>query len=295
MFRRIITQTIFLEVPYYKGYIMAPNIEHTLGPFSSITQAHECLEDIYTLIHHHSRSIRHNASKIPYQGPEKHMTLLHRWHTYFLNLITLRRTHFTPKESTGATILQLHYIALFIMSATALDTSPEAFETFTPSFSRIIALTEHLLKPCPSSQEALFSAVAPAALPKFSFDMGVIPPLYYTALRCRSSAVRWKAIALLQQAPLREGIWGAAMTANMARKFVEVEEDNATKAEAAAMASVYDIPGIRGLKGVSDGELGRDRYLTVRFSMPSAYERLIKMHIGKMGLKNGGREEVVTW
>ena len=41
----------------------------------------------------------------------------------------------------------------------------------------------------------------------FTFEMGLIPPLYWTALKCRDARIRSKAFDLLKEAPAREGLW----------------------------------------------------------------------------------------
>jgi len=54
--------------------------------------------------------------------------------------------------------------------------------------------------------------------------MGWIPPLYYTAIKCRIHRVRLQAIKLLASTSHREGIWDANSAACVARKVMEVEE-----------------------------------------------------------------------
>lgn len=55
-------------------------------------------------------------------------------------------------------------------------------------------------------------------------DMGWIPPLYYTAIKCRIHRVRLQAIKLLASTSHREGIWDANSAACIARKVMEIEE-----------------------------------------------------------------------
>jgi len=55
-------------------------------------------------------------------------------------------------------------------------------------------------------------------------DMGWIPPLYYTAIKCRIHRVRLQAIKLLASTSHREGIWDANSAACVARKVMEIEE-----------------------------------------------------------------------
>ena len=61
--------------------------------------------------------------------------------------------------------------------------------------------------------------------PPFTFEMGVIPPLYSAALRCRHPRLRREAHALLTQAPLKEGPWKSIPMTRMLDRVFEIEED----------------------------------------------------------------------
>jgi hypothetical protein len=60
----------------------------------------------------------------------------------------------------------------------------------------------------------------------FAFEMGMIPPLYFTAMKCRVPSLRRAAIALLEQTmPRREGIWIADLYIAVSRRLIEIEEE----------------------------------------------------------------------
>lgn len=65
-----------------------------------------------------------------------------------------------------------------------------------------------------SKQDA---AVATGFLPLFSFDLALIPPLFYVAQRAPSFALRQKAIYMLRERPWREGAWDSATMASIAQ------------------------------------------------------------------------------
>lgn len=54
-------------------------------------------------------------------------------------------------------------------------------------------------------------------------DIGWIPPLYYTALKCRDNRTRLHAIRLLQVIPHREGVWDSTLAAIIATKVMQLE------------------------------------------------------------------------
>ena len=63
-----------------------------------------------------------------------------------------------------------------------------------------------------------------AAEPCFILEMGVIPPLYFVAIKCRSRRIRREALALIKRAPMRDNLWRTIPTAAIAAKVIEIEE-----------------------------------------------------------------------
>lgn len=59
---------------------------------------------------------------------------------------------------------------------------------------------------------------------RFSFEMGIIAPLFFTAFKCRDPTLRRRAIALLYCGPRQEGSWDAISCAKAAERLVEMEE-----------------------------------------------------------------------
>jgi hypothetical protein len=55
-------------------------------------------------------------------------------------------------------------------------------------------------------------------------DLGWIPPLFFTALKCRHHRIRMQAIKLLSYALHKEGVWDAKLSVSLAREVVELEE-----------------------------------------------------------------------
>jgi hypothetical protein len=58
----------------------------------------------------------------------------------------------------------------------------------------------------------------------FTVDMGYIPVLYYTALKCRVPRIRRQAMKLMEASPHREGVWDGEFAAAIARRIVGIEE-----------------------------------------------------------------------
>ena len=57
-------------------------------------------------------------------------------------------------------------------------------------------------------------------------EIGWIPPLYYTAIKCRVHRIRLHAIRLLELSSHREGFWVASIMAAVARQVMTLEDDD---------------------------------------------------------------------
>jgi hypothetical protein len=65
----------------------------------------------------------------------------------------------------------------------------------------------------------------PPRMATFSFDRGVVAPLFTEATKCREPTVRRKALGLLQQYSRREGIWDSCVAFGVATWFMNKEEE----------------------------------------------------------------------
>jgi len=97
-------------------------------------------------------------------------------------------------QSSGMAYLQLYYHFLMIILPCIL--SEKSYDNHTATFAQIVSLSKSIL-------ETPYSG-PPRVL---SFDMGIIPPLFLTTLKCRILPLRRMAISLLKLAPEREGLW----------------------------------------------------------------------------------------
>jgi hypothetical protein len=124
----------------------------------------------------------------------------------------------------GSTLLRMSYITFKIWLAACISTEETIFDEKTQEFAAIIALASTLMKSSYSyiSLPQRLSARDPVS---FTFEMGVIAPLYFVALKCRDGQLRRKAISLLSICtPRREGFWDADILTYVARRAVELEE-----------------------------------------------------------------------
>jgi hypothetical protein len=139
----------------------------------------------------------------------------------------------SASSDISANILLISYINAKIWTRTAIYPDESAWDSQLPSFKEILTLcTEVITNSGERTRKGPYSLVGlPRASPKrpvwrdaFTFEMGVIPPLYFTAIKCRDPKVRHEAITLLGLArPRKEGLWDARNLMSIAKRVIEIE------------------------------------------------------------------------
>jgi hypothetical protein len=99
----------------------------------------------------------------------------------------------------------------------------------------------------------------------FTAEMGFLPPLYYTGLKCRHPHLRREATRLLRKHPYLEGIWDSDLAAKIVERVTELEE--------ASVFVGHEFSNTRGATTHSS-ELpilpDSSRYLQVRVVLPKS-------------------------
>ncbi|KAE9379928.1 hypothetical protein N431DRAFT_448759 [Stipitochalara longipes BDJ] len=155
-------------------------------------------------------------------------------------------TQFSPSNANvvtdiSANILLISYIMSKIWTRTAIYPDESAWDTQLLSFKEILTLcTEVITNSGERRRRGPYSLVGlPRASPKrpvwrdaFTFEMGIIPSLYFVAIKCRDPAIRREAIRLLGLArPRKEGLWNARNLTSIAERVIETEEDGIVEPE----------------------------------------------------------------
>ena len=127
----------------------------------------------------------------------------------------------TERDLDAAKTLRIHLIIaqLWLKSATMPEEC--ANDQWTTEFDAAVSLAEDI-----HSIHGTEEQQANADYSTFLFDMEVISPLYYVALRCRHPQVRRRAIQVLKKSRRREGLWDSEMAAAIAERDMEIEEAN---------------------------------------------------------------------
>lgn len=99
-------------------------------------------------------------------------------------------------EMKASITLELHIKAIYMGTMKSLARDEMVYDAYDDIYTDIVELSEKLITLSPASK-----------VPKFSFDTGVIIPLWFTGHKCRNPTIRRKVISLLVNYPRREGVW----------------------------------------------------------------------------------------
>ncbi|KIH91206.1 hypothetical protein SPBR_01651 [Sporothrix brasiliensis 5110] len=132
----------------------------------------------------------------------------------------------TPEPGTErvASLLRLRYLIARVWMADGPDRSEMAYDDHVEVFAGIAAEAERCLGVCGQADPVEQIPPMHAKPTPFTFEMGLIPPLYWALLRCRQPLLRRRLLALLRQAPAQEGLWSRDIMVQVARAVMAYEE-----------------------------------------------------------------------
>ena len=150
---------------------------------------------------------------------------LESWFQIYL----VSRVHLQADKGIVGTIayklLRLHHTLAKVMSEVCLQPEDEScFDTHTDGFVALIRQAIDLSNTIMSTDLSNTPFDHTPGISPFVADLGWIPPLYYTAIKCRIHRIRLQAIRLLDSITSKEGIWDAVFAASIAREVMRIEE-----------------------------------------------------------------------
>ncbi|KAM0230408.1 hypothetical protein ACHAP5_011370 [Fusarium lateritium] len=133
-----------------------------------------------------------------------------------------------PAEQLAQRLLLVYYTMASIITDTALYAGDESvFDHHVLQFASIIAWAKELTetnKPSASKHAASHSHCSRYFT--FTSDLGLIPALYYTAIKCRDLELRKTALSMLATKTHQEGIWEGSTAALIAAEVIRLETPN---------------------------------------------------------------------
>ncbi|CAG8886483.1 unnamed protein product [Penicillium egyptiacum] len=115
-------------------------------------------------------------------------------------------------------LLDLYFYTCSIIAETYHSEFESIFDHYTDRFQTIVDLAESVTEMWKRESQA-FSLL-------FSFDLGITPPMFLAASRCRHPLIRRKAVSLMLQSPFYHGAWQDRYSGLCAQRMIEIEEQN---------------------------------------------------------------------
>ncbi|KPM40757.1 hypothetical protein AK830_g5826 [Neonectria ditissima] len=276
-------------------FLLEREQEAIIGEFNSVEQARDRLDCLLNKIMQLAEDCRQQDNEQS-TGCQSEMLLrqqnirdqLAAWkRTHALSTVTTK-TVMRFRDAFAYRMLFVYYTMAGIMAESALSPRVECvFDNHTTDFVSLVTQSEALRQAVVLSAEVDDIQSQHEESPQSIADMGWIPPLYYTAIKCRVPRVRRQAIELLSSLPHREGIWDTRMAASIARNVMGIEE-----------AGFYE----NSIKDIGyDLEKGSSNYALDQPLLPESYRiHDIQVHLperpgGHVGLTYRKRREGGSW
>ncbi|KAF7587070.1 hypothetical protein BBP40_007807 [Aspergillus hancockii] len=148
-------------------------------------------------------------------------SLMHRlgeWDCTFAYLTSAEGQPFTDFPYRGAVVVLLTFRAVTsIIISTCFSQQEIVYDRHMDQFRLIV---EH------AASAIRVSAAQHHTQPQFTFEPDIGPPLFFTAVRCRDTVLRWKALTLLRQAPKVQSLFKCMSWVTLAETIIRLEENH---------------------------------------------------------------------
>ncbi|RAR10545.1 c6 zinc finger domain-containing protein [Stemphylium lycopersici] len=130
----------------------------------------------------------------------------------------------SQEERLDVSALKVGYYSTYTASACVNDARQMSFDAYLSDFKALLLHAKALVNALDLARTSHTIDTSSRAAANFTFDSSLIPPVYYTALRCRCPTTRREAIALLSYDLPREGLWDSEQSRIVAERVIEIEE-----------------------------------------------------------------------
>ena len=250
-------------------------------------------------------------------------TQLQQWATAFEPLLQGRRIPgISNTERAGIDVLKMIQLMTTILFLMGYSTSEKDFDNFIPMFKEIVELAKEVVvdeelslaqarcgdfSTCRHMHKATNSGLGmrfpgmenhgssthrpensyPHIKASFALDLGIVPPVFVVATKCRDRKMRREAIRLLMSSPRREGMWDSILCGKVGAWIMEVEEEGLTPFDHFNPLSTTQV-------------VGEDQRVMVKEILFDLQRREATLRCGTRGAREGdvdirGRETYVSW
>ncbi len=135
-----------------------------------------------------------------------------RWYQQFQDLCNELRQDHPGNTAVIATLTTWHLVAIIWLNC-PLEGSQMSFDAHLEDFRTVLEHGRMVIGVYERSKQNIV----------FTFDMGILPILYFTAIKCRHLPTRMEALHLMKKGPRREGLWKREELAAVAEGAIELE------------------------------------------------------------------------
>jgi hypothetical protein len=180
--------------------------------------AHELRNQSIVQIHRMSRSLYY-TQKLGFTPDElaQQRDVLGCQRAWYAALQRFRQEHKLSKtDELAISVMLIHYYSVNLWTICAPLVRQTAFDDYLEVFKLIVYHARLVLDS--------MDLTSPQNAAWYTFEVSVIPTLYWVGTRCRCPTTRREAVSLLARNPPREGLWDAAQHVLVARRVIEMEE-----------------------------------------------------------------------
>ncbi|KAI1284001.1 hypothetical protein F5Y07DRAFT_348418 [Xylaria sp. FL0933] len=182
--------------PVTSSLSLAPSANRNLN----ISEARCLLDDILLKVFRfvrHKQFIERSTAELTklLQSRDTLLADLSQWQALFTSSFNTAPS--SERGDCGILLLSSYHLMASIILNTLLAESETAYDNYFHEFSKLVSMSQRILRSTTGS--------APFIL--MTLDVGVIPLLFFTCLKCRHTSIRSQALSLLRLCPEREGMW----------------------------------------------------------------------------------------
>ncbi|KAK4555452.1 hypothetical protein LTR86_007204 [Recurvomyces mirabilis] len=209
---------------------LVPAAEHAIMPqlpalssFSNVQEASQLLEILLVAMQELTRAVKEQMTPSEDLSADVHADLqiqltrqlvsLARWQQ---SMDTLWATLSSNQDRQAAKVLQVQHLSCKLVVSNSLSNGNESlWDGFLDDFTQLLGYAEDFI---------IMASTADKDSPAFTLDIGVIPALYFTAIKCRDPLLRRHATTLLRKCKSQEGPWYGPQQAQLAEQVIRLEE-----------------------------------------------------------------------
>lgn len=187
---------------------------------------------------------------------------LEAWSNAFDHILHSRTNpSVSPQEKAGIATLKMLQVNSQVLFLMMFSDQESHFDAFLPQFRMIVDLglevvadeeSRAAVEQCPDPTQCQHRQRYPSEIPgfftphikpSFTADLGIIPPLFVVATKCREPITRRQAIQVLRSSARREAMWDSELAGHIGTWVMNLEESESQVLDPqAGPASQQQIP-----------------------------------------------------